>query len=204
MMLWLVIACGTHDPLPSPGPSVDAPEEPPTASETEWGEVEEPGVDAPPTRALKRMSVAQARDSMERITGGIPWGTETSSNWDVFSETLGVADYQVRVESDLSPSVMFQKFLDDAAGATCQAWVETDEGTFFVGDDPESTDRTDVRAQVVHLRWQVQGRVRNAEDPIVDDYELLFSTVHQRTDSTEAAWATVCVAMFTHPDFYMY
>jgi len=32
----------------------------------------------------------------------------------------------------------------------------------------------------------------------------LFVKVHQRTDSTDTAWTTVCVAMFTHPDFFMY
>lgn len=205
MILWLMLSCGGGgDPRSAAELNGESPPEPPSASETEWGDIAEPGADEPPTRALKRMSVAQARDSMERITGGIPWGTETVSNWDRFSETLGVADYQVRVESDLSPSVMFQKFLDDAAGATCQTWVESGASSFFAVDDPTSTDRSDVRDQVVHLRWVIQGRARTEEVAILDDYEVLFSTVHQRTDSTTSAWATVCVAMFTHPDFYMY
>jgi hypothetical protein len=150
------------------------------------------------------MTVAQARDSMEQIAGGVPWGDEDDSDWDAYAETLGVADYQTRVESDLSPSVMFQKFLDDAAGATCAGWIAAEGSHFHTIDDPSSTDRADIRANITGLRWKIQGKSRDAADPIIDDYETLFVKVHQRTDSTDTAWTTVCVAMFTHPDFFMY
>ena len=205
MMLWLALACGGTDPAPKP--AEDSPVEPidlPEVGETEWGDVTEPDAPVTHTRQLKRMSVAQVRDSMERITGGIPWGEDDASDWDAYAETLGVADYQLRVASDLSPSVMFQKFLDDAAGATCSGWIAAEGSAFHSIDDPTSTARADVRTNVMGLRWKVQGRDRVGTDPVVDDYEDLFTKVHQRTGSTETAWVTVCVAMFTHPDFYMY
>lgn len=205
-MLWLVLACGGGDPSSTHSPAAPDPEPEslPSASETEWGEGSSSEPDAPATRVLKRMTVAQVRDSMERVTGGIPWGTDARSFWDEYSATLGVADYQLIVKSDASPTVMFQKFLDDAAGATCQAWVAEDAGSFFAIDDPESIERDAIRAQIVNLRWRIQGRDRAAAAAIVDDYESLFTKVHQRTASTDAAWATVCVALFTHPDFFMY
>jgi hypothetical protein len=180
------------------------PEGAPSVSETEWGEGTSPEAEPPATRVLKRMTVAQVRDSMEQITGGIPWGSDARSHWDEYSATLGVADYQLIVKSDSSPTVMFQKFLDDAAGATCQAWVAAESGSFFAIESPGSTEREDIRAQVANLRWRIQGRDRASTDAVLDDYEAVFTKVHQRTASTEAAWATVCVALFTHPDFFMY
>lgn len=204
-MMWLLaLACGGKDPAPKP----DAPSEPtievPDAIESEWGDVVEPEPPVANTRQLKRMTVAQVRDSMERITGGIPWGGVGNSNWDDFAETLGVADYQLRVTSDRSPSLLFQKFLDDAAGETCAHWIEADGSTFHSIDDPSSTARSDIRDNIAGLRWQIQGRDRSSTDPVLDDYETLFTTVHARTASTDSAWVTVCVAMFTHPDFFMY
>ena len=99
---------------------------------------------------------------------------------------------------------MFQKFLDDAATYTCLAWVTAADTTFFTADDPASTSRDDVRSNIVGLRWQVQGKAKDDTAPIIDDYEQLFFTAHERSESHEVAWQTVCVAMFTHPDFFMY
>lgn len=206
-MIFLVwLACSTADPVgkgsePVPTPT---PEDLPEVTESELGEVVIDRTEDPPRRQLKRMTVAQARDSMVQISGEIPWGDSDESNWDVYADTLGVADYQLRVESDRSASVMFQKFLDDAATATCTGWVAASESTFFSIEDPTSMERADVRANIVGLRWQIQGKAKDAAAPIIDDYEQLFFTAHERAGERETAWLTVCVAMFTHPDFFMY
>ena len=202
MMVWLALACGGSDPKPpvESEPSVDIPE----VTESEWGDIVEPVPPATNTRQLKRMTVAQVRDSMERIADEVVWGSGSNSDWDAYAETLGVADYQLRVTLDLSPSIMFQKFLDDAAGATCAGWIAADESTFHTMSDPDSTERADLRENIVGLRWKIQGKNRDIPDDIIDRYETVFTTVHTRTASTEAAWTTVCVAMFTHPDFFMY
>jgi len=219
MMWWLILACGGGDGKApeTVAPSTDAPDTPgpvtpdtpdtpdlPSATESDWGGITEPDPKPKNTRQLKRMTVAQARDSMVQISGGIHWGEEGDSDWDAYADTLGVADFQLRVEHDRSPSVMFQKFLDDAASATCSGWLTAEDSHFHSIDDPESTERADVRENILGLRWKIQGKSKTTEDTIIDDYELLFATVHQRTDSTQSAWQTVCVAMFTHPDFFMY
>ena len=202
MIFWYILACQTGEkPETESVPQVD---EPPALEEDVLGEGEiEEEVDAP-SRQLKRMTIAQVRDSMERISGGIRWGDSDESNWDVFSDTLGVADYQLRVETDRSPSVMFQKFLDDAAMGTCLEWIRAEGSSFFSDSTAESIDRTDVRSTIVDLRWQIQGKAKDHQAVIIDDYEDLFFTVYQRTASTEASWQSICVAMFTHPDFFMY
>jgi hypothetical protein len=186
-------------------PTEVVPETTPSVEETVVGEGEEgTPEEAKPTRQLKRMSVAQVRDSMERISGGVPWGSETTSKWDEYSGTLGVADYQLRVESDRSPSTMYQKFLDDAAVETCLGWIQAENSSFFTMADPQSTTRVEVQENIIDLRWQIQGKRHDPSARIIADYEALFFKVHQRTDSTVSSWQAVCVAMFTHPDFFMY
>lgn len=207
MLLWMMLACsgGTKDAA-----SVDTvvpEEEPPVlpgVDETDWGETDvEPSTPAN-TRQLKRMTVRQARDSMEQISGGIVWGGGSSSDWNDHFDTLGVADYQLRVESDRQPSVMFQKFLDDAASDTCRRWILGEGSAFHSIDDPDSTVQADIRANILGLRWKIQGKAREDGDPIIDDYLTLYTSVRARTDSSDHAWGSVCQAMFTHPDFFMY
>ena len=210
MIVFLFLACHSDEPSkPTPvvggadTASVTAPTLP-EVGEMEVGEGEITPSGAINARILKRMTVPQVRDSMVRISGGVHWGDEDESNWDAYAETLGVADYQLRVENDRSPSVMFQKFLDDAATASCLGWIQAPDTTFFSAEDPTSVERADLVANIVGLRWQIQGKAKDSTALIVADYEALFVKTHQRTESLDAAWQTVCVAMFTHPDFFMY
>jgi hypothetical protein len=212
MMLFLMLACHSDGPAKKASTVSEEPVTPVTPPEPSVPEVEETEVgegEIVPTasvhaRQLKRMTVSQVRDAMEQISGGVRWGDEDDSDWDVYAGTLGVADYQLRVENDRSPSVMFQKFLDDAATSTCLAWLQATGSSFYAIDDSSSTDRDDVRSNIVALRWQIQGKERDASVPIIDDYEQLFIRANERTESLDYAWQTVCVAMFTHPDFFMY
>ena len=92
-MMWLLaLACGGKDPAPKPDALSEPTIEVPDAIESEWGDVVEPEPPVANTRQLKRMTVAQVRDSMERITGGIPWGGVGNSNWDDFAETLTITN----------------------------------------------------------------------------------------------------------------
>ena len=207
MVFMMFLACNGGDPASSkrvvePEPTPDSL---PTINDDALGDVIVDRLETASTRQLKRMTVAQARDSMEQISGGIPWGEEgRESNWDEYADTLGVADYQLRVKSDRTPSVMFQKFLDDAATETCLGWIQSADSTFYSIDDTDSMTREDVRSNIVGLRWQIQGKAKDETALIIDDYEKLFFKAHQRTDSLDFSWQTVCVAMFTHPDFFMY
>ena len=208
MIALFILACSSQKDSVLPEselPPETASEALPSVEETVVGEGEGNTSDeVKPTRQLKRMTISQIRDSMERISGGISWGSETESKWDEYASTLGVADYQLRVETDRSPSTMFQKFLDDAAVETCWGWMQAESSSFFTIADAQSTERAEVQQNIVDLRWQIQGKVQEPNVRIVDDYESLFFKVHQRTDSTDLSWQAVCVALFTHPDFFMY
>ena len=140
---------------------------------------------------------------MEQISGGVRWGGGSESDWDAYAATLGVADFQTRTTSDLTPSVLFQKFLDDAAVETCRGWMSAVDGGFGDLVDMTATDRVSVARDVSRLRRHIQGRPADEEVPIIDDYVELFGSVYRRTESQQTSWETVCVAMFTHPDFFM-
>ena len=207
-MCALLVGCGGTELKPATEPVDD----PPPASD------ELPGVDTPPvgtvpdapeetspaTRKRKRMTIKQARDSMESITGGVRWSEGGLSDWDTYASTLGVADYQTRTAPDLTPSVLFQKFLDDAAVQTCAQWLAEPSSSFYRIDDPSVSDRSEIRANVAGARRHIQGRPIDEDDPIVDAYVDLWADVYRSTESTDEAWNTVCVALFTHPDFFMY
>ena len=199
--LVLLFACtGTTEGKP------DA--EVPDVSGEDLGDAElDPTADLP-ARAIKRMSVAQVRASMQRVSGGIAWMDRSTDLWEKYSSTLGVPDYQESTEEDRSPGVMFHKFLDDAANYTCEAWFEAEldgsSDTFFVEAEIDEEDGTKIRANLAHLRRHIQGRALDTDNVDVDAYVELYDRVVTRTDDRASAWNTVCVAMFTHPDFYAY
>lgn len=223
----LSLAAACSDPA-EPGTKPSTPSDPPNAP----GEIDTalpppdrdaPGVssaqageaDAEPEpesihRALKRMSVAQTRASMEHLSGGITWTDEQSNLWESYAETLGVADYQTRLRDNLDPSIMYQKFLEDAAVQTCSEWVSGEASgarsprLFFLVGDPDATDAASVEANLIRLRKVVHGQTSGESDPVIANYQTLFDTVLRRTSDPVAAWTTVCVGLFTHPDFFTY
>jgi len=205
----LALGCGGDDlkTASTSTSSVDATPDDPTLPGVDHpavGTIPELDTSNASTRQRKRMTVAQGRDSMESITGGVRWGDGDTSDWDAYAATLGVADYQTRTTTDLTPSVLFQKFLDDAAAHTCAQWLGAPDTTFHSVDDPSSTERSEVRSNVAGARWRIQGRPIDEDDPVVDAYVDLWAAVYRSTGTTDEAWHTVCVALFTHPDFFMY
>lgn len=201
------------DPAPvgDPDPTPSVPPDAPGVSSDTVADADAHPLAEQSHRHLKRMTVAQTRAVMEQLSGNIPWVDDSGDNlWDVYAETLGVADYQTRLKDNLDPSIMFQKFLDDAAVHTCDAWVvseaadETGAGRFFTAAGPEATDPTSVTQNLVALRAIVHGETSAATDPIIVNYANLFEVALRRTEDPTAAWTTVCVALFTHPDFFLY
>ena len=197
----------TNPSEPSGSPTTEPEEELPSVSEDNLGDVDLDSSEAQSIgRNIKRMTVYQIRDAMIRVSGGIQWGGN-NSDWDEYADILGVPDYQNVVDQDLSPSLMFQKFLDDAALYTCSIWLDAElqgNSQLFFVQPHDAIDRASVMENIVHLRWQIQGKSKASEDDILDDYEQLFYTVHQRSESSVESWLTVCTAMFTHPDFFYY
>ena len=197
-MLW-IWACATSEPEITVEPTL--PEE--TIPQVTEEVVGDGGLGTSETREgrqVKRMRVAQVRDSMEQITGTV-WGNN-NSKWDQYAQSLGVPDYQQRMTEDLSPSVMFQKFLNDAATESCEEWMSGSSDMFVL--DSLSVQTEDVLSNIEHLRWLIQGHAKGTNATILQDYLALHQSVLVRTDSADEAWHTICVALFTHPDFWMY
>ena len=185
-----------------------AEEEPPSLSSNELGETELYPEEEDTYRNKKRMRIEHIKDSMILVSGGIEWHVGNTDMWENYSATLGVPDFQSRVIEDRSVSVMFQKFLEDAAAHTCEEWIEQEvsgtERLFFSEIEPGELDANKIRLNMVALRRQIHGRSSLPNAPMIDALIDLHFTVVQRTESVERAWNTVCVGLFTHPDFYMY
>ena len=82
--------------------------------------------------------------------------------------------------------------------------VERQYLPFSDAPDPQSQDLEDLRSNIDFLRWQIQGHRRGENPPIMNDYLALYQSVYSRTGDAMDAWNTICVGMFTHPDFWMY
>ena len=80
-----------------------------------------------PWRERRRMDVDQLEASLREVTGGIGWermngdGTVRTRYFREYADTLGMPDYINSSAEDLSVSLLFQKFLDDAARSACLA-----------------------------------------------------------------------------------
>ena len=70
--------------------------------------------------------------------------------------------------------------------------------------DPYERSQQALRENIASMRWYIQGHPKESADPIIEDYLSLNESVYVRVDDAIESWQTVCVAMFTHPDFWMY
>ena len=126
-------------------------------------------------------------------------GSQRTNKWDDYSEPLG-SDYQFTVREDRTISIMFQKFLDDAAAHTCTDWIQQEmnrtDRVFFSQIEPDELDLA--KSDMVSLRRIFHGQITSVDAPIVDSLVDLH-TVVQRSGSLEQAWTSVCI-LFTHPD----
>ena len=181
-------------------------EDPSTVEETVVGEADLEPSETAESRARMRMTIGQLQASMKHITG-VDWMSGNKVLWEEYSTSLGVPDYQETVNEDLSANVIFQKFLQDASIYSCQEWIEHDglEGpyAFFVDTYDEGNPAT-VSDNVRYLRKLVHGYFSETDDPMIQSLEDLYTLVYQRTQDPTMTWNTVCVALFTHPDFYTY
>lgn len=173
--------------------------------------VPEPG---PPTRGWRRMDIEQLDASIRRVTGGIGWDdARGASQFEALARTLGVPDFVDATIEDLSPSLLFQKFLDDAANDVCHdllvrernaapdgrvlaAGVSLDDG---LQDDPEA-----VRAAIAAAVKRFHGRTLAVTAPELEPWTFLFDSATRVAGDPEVAWHTICVGLLTHPDFYTY
>lgn len=155
-----------------------------------------------PGRPWKRMNIDQVAASIEVATGE-RWREEVDGEtvelFEQLSGSLGKPDYLGAIDEDLTPGLLFQKFLDDAAGATCSQMVAQDparglsERVFFVSSDE--------RAVLENALLRFHGRQATSGE--LDDWQGLYDALESTSDEA-TAWTAICVTLITHPDFSAY
>ncbi|MBX3272072.1 MAG: hypothetical protein KF729_17535 [Sandaracinaceae bacterium] len=165
-----------------------------------------------PWRGRRRMDVDQLRASIARVTGGLAWEVSGVDQLSRFSETLGVPDYARDTAEDLQPSLLFLKFLDDAARSVCRRLVDAEQTApaearvFFTALDPsvQSPPPAAVRENLAALLLRYHGRLLEPEDRAIDPWVELLESAAVEDAAPARAWEAVCVALIDHPDFFTY
>ncbi len=197
-----------------------------------FGDAREVDLGTDPWRNRRRMDIDQLDRSIREVTGGIGWESwerDAEGEWKVeenhfeaFRGPLGVPDYINRTEEDRAVSLLFVKFLDDAARDVCRRLVarEAGEGRPYDGEpqgvflpidvtDP-SPPSDDVDEVLRRLLMRFHGRSMGREDPHLGPWRVLYDRLLETAASSEGssspqrAWEGMCVALITHPDFYTY
>ena len=168
-------------------------------------------------RPRKRMDLDQLEKAFVGVTGGIGWtqnGTDTGKNLFVeYSSTLGKPNFTTQTSEDLLPGVLFQKFLGDAARQACERLLLRDLasptaervllGTLPLDATVES-DPAGVDANLSRLVMRFHSRDLAPGTTQLNPWRWLFESAVHVSGDAPTAWKTVCVGLFTHPDFYSY
>lgn len=190
--------------------------------------------DEPPGRPRRRLNIDQLEDAMLQVSGGIGWteqrGNDTVNVFSELSRTLGKPDYLQITEEDLEPTILFQKFLGDASRSVCGKMLERDLATIAIEMDyaarpyrdppddlpaktlmkhvtPEDTWQSNPEAVDANLRAllaRFHGKVvREGDDAALENWRWLVQSGRHVSEPSQA-WMAVCVALFSHPDFYTF
>ena len=173
-------------------------------------------------RLRRRLDIDQLDASIRTVTGGVGW-TETRNNVEInlfedLAETLGKPDYLDSTNEDLAPTLIFQKFLGDAARATCTELAGEEARTHHLttpaerhlmihagpqdrGADADAKIDANLRALLLNFHGTY---VPQDDDARLNSWRWLYDSSLHVSDSPETAWRTVCVGLITHPDFYTY
>jgi len=167
-------------------------------------------------RGRRRMDIDQLDASIQRVTGGIAWtesGPGSDNQFEELSSTLGKPDYIDSTQEDLTVSLLFEKFLGDAARSVCAELIESElaaaatERVLMVEVEPETTTAEDAAAIEANLRYlllRYHGEDLPSGDSRLTPWTWLFESSVHVSGSPVAAWHAVCVGLITHPDFYSY
>ena len=221
----ILLSCSREDKTVVEDPPVQTPE-PEVADTSEQitmdveedlsGTIETAPDDRLPGRDRKRMEIAQLRKVIPQVTGGIEWtegyGYEGDDMLDRFSDTLGVPDYFYVTIEDKDASLIFEKYLGDAARSVCSKLIEleatgTGDGVFLSGVTVEDTWDSNPQAIEANLILQIKrfhGIDYVSGDADLEEWAWLFRTTHLRTGETQKAWRAVCVTLMLHPYFFTY
>jgi hypothetical protein len=217
LLTGLLAACAEPEPEPGPGesPALVTEELNPLGN----ADLVPPGPGADEgIRARRRMDLDQIAAALEVATGGQEW-TDPDSGvhlFDALAPTLGQPDHIGRTERDLEPSMLFQKFMGDAARDVCEKMKDADlEATEpilmkHVGpDDDPGSNAAGVEANLRYLllRFHSLDVDEGSEllTPWLDLFEAALTPPEgEGPTSPPDAWRTVCVGLVIHPNFYSY
>ena len=167
----------------------------------------------PDQRDRRRLDLDQLRASIVAATGYAWLDDDGRDRFELLASTLGRADYRNNTQEDRSPSLVFQKFLADAAHSVCGSLVEADEGRpegeriFFVDarreDSVESAPEA-VEANIRHLLLRFHSRAVEPGSDALDAWMWLHESASFVSPNPRLGWNAVCVGLITHPDFYSY
>jgi hypothetical protein len=212
-------------PTPTPPPQEVVTPVPPTPAPPVAVEVDEQGaIELEPTpppyvsyRGRRRMDIDQLSLAIRTVTNGISWtqvsGSREVDLFDSLSATLGKPDYIQSTQEDLTASLIFEKFLADAANNVCRKLVQREleqspaERVLMVYVDPEDTIDTDpigVEDNLHYLLRRYHTRNIDPASPEFEPWSWLFESATFVTGDPAVGWQSVCVALITHPDFFTY
>ena len=170
----------------------------------------------PSIRVRRRMDVDQLEQAFFDVTG-LRWiAVRDDVEVNRFVElaaTLGKPDYLQNTHEEFEPTVMFQRFLDDAARSVCLRLMELErdrpaaERVFMVHAGPTdmfAAQEAAVRRNLQMLMLKFHGVLLAADAERLEPWVRLYAGVEQDTGSPVNAWRTVCTTLITHPDFYTY
>lgn len=174
-----------------------------------------------PGRQAQRLSVDHLRRTIPELLGRQWADGNDRSYFDLYSTSLGEADFRTVNHDVREVSTIFSKMMDDMAGRVCQLTVESDadlpEEERQIIRHEEDVDRT--------LRWlklKFHGiYVPEGCDESIASLRTLHEEVEaacaERTDEnrsscpnfsrsarTSPGWTAVCVALITDPEFMAY
>lgn len=169
-------------------------------------------------RQWRRMNIDQINKSLQQVSGGIGW-TEVDENggeidlFDRLAGSLGKPDYLNSNVEELTPGMLFQKFLDDAATSVCDRWMARERTQpandrlllvhAELGDTPDTAPEA-IEANMRQALLRFHGRPVIEGDAMVEPWLNYIRMVYQDTGDMERVWTGACVALFTHPDFYTF
>jgi hypothetical protein len=167
-----------------------------------------------PSRSRRRMDLDQLDAAFVAATGGLTWTENGVNQWQALAPTLGRPDFLTSTEEDLTPSLLFEKFLGDAARKTCtdlfarEAATPAAQRVFFVGVNPDERStalgsRLDANLQRLLLRFHGRDTRQPGTEGALDGWRWLWLSV-EHLESPRSAWMATCVALIEHPDFYTY
>ena len=181
----------------------DGPGDPP-------GKEGEGSAEHPKARQIARLSADQFHRSLEVATG------QSWQDYGTYAAALGKPDLAEVTEEGTSFSVSFDKFVHDAARATCRAAVDADLGGMLEGEPvilrhAQVSDRSPLvyTENLQYLLLRFLAIEVDADDVRLDPWLTLLTAPppegEELSDDLMAdRWWAVCVGLATHPDFLSY